>query len=871
MKKRPQTLPLAPRRNPGRQSTIRPDSSGQSAIPPSPPGVRLHTLHNGLVVILGEDHSAPVVSAQAWCQTGSMMEGKWLGAGLSHVLEHMLFKGTTTRPGSRIDQEVQDAGGSMNAYTSFDRTVYHVNVPNTGAKVAIDILCDIMQNASLPEAELAKELDVIRREMDMNRDDPGRRSGQRLFESAYTRNPCRFPVIGCLEIFNELKPGDIRAYYRERYVPNNMFLVVAGDIQPAAVLEQIQQAFAGAKARAIAPMVLPSEPRQTAPREIIEEAPVELAHFHFAWHIPDVRHPDLPALDILAALLGHGRSSRLFREVREKKGLVTAADAWTYTPGDQGLFGLSAVVDAPKFIAAREALLAEVRRAQNQPVPAAELAKVVKQFIAGALSTRKTMQGQAQDLGASWLAASDLNFSERYLAAVKRVTPAALRRVARQYLTPAGRTLYALLPAGAAPKSAGDVAAVAEHPIQKIVLPNGLRLLLKEDHRLPFVEIRAVFQGGVLAETLENHGLTQLMTKMWLQGTARRSAEQIALEVESIGGSIDSFGGNNSFGLTLEVLSGDLKTGLDVFADVLLRPAFPAEPFERERRIQLEFIRAQRDQLLQSCGQAMRRALFGPAGYGLDSSGTRESVQAASLPGLAAFHKRLVVPNNCVLAVFGDIRAAPAKAAIEKLLGRWKKTAPVIPALPKTAGLAEIKRVTDTRDKAQAVLVIGFSGTTLLEGDRYPLELLQEGCSDLGSRLFLRIREKLGLAYYVGAQNFLGLAPGYFAFYVGTAPEKLGEVEKELLAEAELLRAAGLTEEELRRAKAKIIGQRKISRQELGGYAMNAALNELYGLGYQHFDAEDAAYEAVTAAQVRDAALKYLTPGALVVSVIKPG
>jgi zinc protease len=843
----------------------------QPAIPPHPPGVRLHTLHNGLTVIIGEDHSAPVVSAQAWCRTGSMMEGKWLGAGLSHVLEHMLFKGTTTRPGCRIDQEVQDAGGYMNAYTSFDRTVFHINAPNTGAKVAIDILCDIMQNASLPDAELAKELDVIRREMDMNRDDPGRRSGQRLFETAYTRNPCRFAVIGCLEIFNELAPGDIRAYYRERYVPNNLFLVVVGDIQPAAVLEQIQQAFANTRARALAPVFLPSEPRQTAPREVIEEAPVELAHFHFAWHIPDLRHPDLPALDILAALLGHGRSSRLFREVREKKGLVTAADAWTYTTGDQGLFGMSGVADAAQFIPARDALVAEVRRAQTKAVPGAELAKVVKQFIAGALSTRKTMQGQAQDLGASWLAAGDLNFSERYLAAVKRVTPAALRRVAREYLTPSGRTLYALLPAGAAPKSAGSAAAVSEHAIEKIVLPNGLRLLLKEDHRLPFVEIRAVFQGGVLAETLENHGLTQLMAKMLLQGTARRSAEQIALEVESIGGSIDCFGGNNSFGVTMEVLSGDLSAGLGVFADVLLHPAFPAEPFERERRIQLETIRAQRDQLLQSCAQAMRRALFGPIGYGLDCSGTQESVQAASLSGLAAFHKKLVAPNNCVLAVFGDIGAARAKAAVGKFLGRWEKAAPVISALPETTGLTEIKRVTDTRDKAQAVLVIGFPGTTLLHADRYPLELLQEGCSDLGSRLFLRIREKLGLAYYVGAQNFTGLAPGYFAFYVGTAPEKLGEVEKELLAEAELLRAGGLTEEELRRAKAKVIGQRKIARQELGGYAMSVALNELYGLGYQYLDAEDAAYEAVTAAQVREAARKYLTPGALVVSVIKPG
>jgi zinc protease len=179
--------------------------------------------------------------------------------------------------------------------------------------------------------------------------------------------------------------------------------------------------------------------------------------------------------------------------------------------------------------------------------------------------------------------------------------------------------------------------------------------------------------------------------------------------------------------------------------------------------------------------------------------------------------------------------------------------------------------VAGTRDKAQAVIVIGFPGTTLRQADRYPLELLQEGCSDLGSRLFLRIREKLGLAYYVGAQNFLGLVPGCFAFYVGTAPEKLAEVEKELLAEAELLRASGLTDEELRRAKAKVIGQRKISRQDLGGYAMNVALDELYGLGYQHFDTEDASYEAVTADQVREAARKYLTPTAHVISIIKPG
>src|SRR5260370_22254352 len=252
-------------------------------IPPIPPGVKLTTLDNGLTIIVREDHSAPVVSAQAWCMAGSIHEGPWLGAGMSHVLEHMLFKGTTTRPGSRIDQEVQEAGGYMNAYTSFDRTVYHIDVPNTGAPVAVDILCDIMQHATLPPDEMAKEKQVIVREMDMNVDDPGRRAGRRLFETAYTRSPYRFTVIGYPDIFGELKPDDILAYYREKYAPNNVFYVVAGDVKPEQVVEQIRAAYGKTKARALPPVVLPEEPKQTAPPEVIEEAPVEFGHLHFAW------------------------------------------------------------------------------------------------------------------------------------------------------------------------------------------------------------------------------------------------------------------------------------------------------------------------------------------------------------------------------------------------------------------------------------------------------------------------------------------------------------------------------------------------------------------------------------------------------------
>jgi len=849
-----------------RASHRSPNSS--ASLPAIPPGTSVTTLANGLTVILREDRSAPVVSAQAWAQTGSVHEGRWLGAGLSHVLEHMLFKGTATRPPGQIDREVQDAGGYMNAYTSFDRTVYHIDAPNTGTRVAVDVLCDIMQHATLPEDELVKELDVIRREMDMGHDDPGRRAGRRLFETAYTRSPYRFTVIGYRDIFDTLKREDIVGYYRERYAPNNVFFLVVGDIVAADVLAQIKEAWAKTPSRAIPPMVLPEEPTQAAAREVIEEAPIELGHFHFSWHIPDVRHADIPALDVLATLLGNGRSSRLFQNVREKKALAHSADAWTYNPGLPGLFGMSGVVDADKFTAARDAMLAEVERMKAKPVSKVELAKAVKQFTAGTLATRKTMAGQAQDLGGNWLAASDLNFSQRFLDAVRRLTPADLQRVARQYLTPENRTLYALLPEGTAPKTTASIEVSSRSDIAKFDLPNGLRLLVKEDHRLPFVHFRAGLRGGVLVETAANNGASSLLAKLLMKGTKTRTAERLATEIESVGGSLDTYSGNNSLGITTDVLREDFALGLELTADVLLRPAFPKSELEREREIQLGNLRHQRDELLQSCFKLMKRTLFGDAGYGLDSLGTEATVKAMQVADLAALHKQLVTPDNCVLAIYGAVDTKRVVAEVKKTFAKWKPASKSASPLAIRTSEFAASRAFDSRDKKQAVLVIGFPGTTMAHADHYALDLIQEACSDMGSRLFTRIREKLGLAYYVGAQHMAGLVPGYFAFYCGTAPEQAALVEKELLAEAEVLRTEGLTEDELKRAKAKIIGQKKIARQDLGGQAMLHALDELYGLGYGRSEREESRYEAVTLAQVKAAAERYLVPAASAVAVI---
>jgi zinc protease len=838
-----------------------------SAIPSLPPGVRLHRLDNGLELILCEDRSAPVVSAQAWCRAGSVDEGNWLGAGLSHVLEHMLFKGTSTRGSGRIDQEVQAAGGYMNAYTSFDRTVYYINVPNTGGTTAVDILCDILQHATLPADELIKELDVIRREMDMGQDDPGRRSSKRLFETAFTRSPYRQPIIGIPDIFNRLTREDIARYYTERYAPNNCFLVVVGDFRSEEVLDQIRKSFAASPARPVPPVLHQVEPRQTAPRELTEEAPVELGHFHLTWHTPDLRHPDTAVLDVLATLLGSGRSSRLYQAVRERAALVHSVNAWIYTPGSIGMFGVSGVSDGDKFAAARDAILAEVERMKTELVSSTELAKAVKQFTAGTLATRKTMEGQAQDLGSSWMAAHDLNFSQRYLAAVRAITPEDLRRVAREHLNESNRTVFALLPTGHAPVSSATAEVTTESTVRRFVLPNGLRLLVKEDHRLPFVQFRAAFNGGLLAESPARSGVSAMMSRLMLKGTPRRTALELATEIESLGGSLEPYGGNHSFGLSAEVLSGDFTQGLDLFTDVLLHPTWPAESLEREREVQLASLRGQRDHLLQCAFKALRRGLYGDQGYGLDSLGTEESVRALTREDVAEFHRQLAVPNNGVLAIYGDIHADAVHSALETALAQWP-SAPVAALSSPLPGIRQA-RFEETRDKEQAVLAIGFPGTTFDAVDRHALELIQEACSDMGSRLFLRIRDELGLAYYVGATNFLGRTPGYFAFYCGTDPAKVELVEQELRAQAEGLRRDGLTQEELTRAQAKVIGQKKIARQDLGQQAMSAALDELYGLGFDYGEQDDARYASVTLDEIQQVAGRYFRADAAVVSIVR--
>jgi len=308
------------------------DNSAGITFPPNTAQKRV--LPNGLTVIVQEDRSAPVASVQAWCATGSVDENDHLGAGLSHILEHMLFKGTKTNPANAIAQKIQNVGGYINAYTSFDRTVFWIDVPKDGVSVALDVLADAMMNSTLPAEDYAKEQEVIRREFAMGMDDPDRMAGQLLFATAYQRHPYRLPVIGLIDVFNQLTSEDVMRYYRARYVPNNLTFIVVGDVDADAVNKQLADFFKDYPAKSLTPVFIPSEPPQLGRRETHEEFVTELTRLSLSWHIPEITHPDVPALDLLSTILGDGRSSRLYRQLREESGLAYGVSAFSYTPGD---------------------------------------------------------------------------------------------------------------------------------------------------------------------------------------------------------------------------------------------------------------------------------------------------------------------------------------------------------------------------------------------------------------------------------------------------------------------------------------------------------------------------------------------------------
>ncbi len=831
--------------------------------------IERYVLPNGLTVLLKPDASAPVSSVQVWVKTGSIHEGGYLGAGLSHYLEHMLFKGTARRAGREISATVQEHGGYINAYTTFDRTVYYIDVPAEHTTVAIDLLADAVLHSILPEAEAAKEKEVILREIDMCLDDPDQRLAQALFETAFRTHPYRQPIIGHRDVFAASSREDLLAYYRARYVPNNLVLVIAGDFDPEGTRAAITEHFGQAPRVRLAPVLVPDETAQLARRDRHLFEDVQVSRAGLGWQIPGLTHPDAPALDVLAMVLGHGDSSILWQAVREKARLVHTVDAMTWSPGTSGLFYISYLADPDKRLGAEQAILSELVRIAARGISARALAKAVRQAVTSEVNMRKTMSGQASRLGAGEVVVGDINYSRAYFERLFALTPAALRRVMHTYLVPEHLTVVSSNPAASAIPAArrreGDGRPSLD--FEEIRLPGGARLLLQPNHQLPNLHLRLAFAGGPLFEPAGRRGLTALLATMLAKDTTRRTAEEVAQAIEAVGGTFNEFSGNNSFGLAAEVLPADSDLALELIADAALRPAFKSARLEVERESALAALKESLDDVVTVGRKKLREKFFGSHPFAIESTGDESGLTAIRTADLRDCYRRLLVAGNAVLAVAGDFDVREFGPKLKAFLGKLPRGEVARREAPLRVEAGDF---VETQPRQQAIVFQAFPGPGLRAKDYEVGEVADELFSGMSSYLFERVREQKSLAYFVRSSRIVGLETGMFYFYAGTSPQRYEEVIAELNLEIARVQQGGVTAAELTRCQTRLKAGKRMGMQTNSARAMQSALNAVYGLPVNDWRTYDARINAVTPTDLQAFAQKYFQRPQRIQLVVKP-
>ena len=835
--------------------------------------IHYEKLDNGLTLVLRETRRAPVADLQVWAGVGSADEQPG-EEGLAHFHEHMLFKGTPTRGVGEVAGEVEGAGGRINAYTSFDVTVYYATVPSAALGTAIDVLADAVSQSVFDPVEIEREQQVVIEEIRRSQDSPGHVLGDIAYQQAYAVHPYRAPILGTPESVAGLDHDRCVSFFKRWYAPDNLTWVAAGDFDAKELAARIGERFASA-APAGARRGRPTEPRPTALRSHVERRSFEAQRFDLAWPSARFRDEDATYLDLLAFILGECESSRLVRGIRESQALVDRVDCSSYTPLDRGLFSIGLETDQARSERALEAVAGEVERLRVEPPSQRELERARWNFLASEHFERESVSGLAAKIGNFQVLGGDWREEARYFENLRSATREDLLRVAQEYLAPESLTATALIPdrpgdvldadalasaltagverarANARPQAASGSRAEAEpkanpanasgptasaaqssdpREVRSFPLPGGAVLHVAPRPDLPVVALRAAFPGGLLAENEQTAGLSSFTTSMWSRGTGKRSAAEFAEAVEDLAAEISGSSGRSSLGASLEVTSDKLAPALDLFRDVLLEPRFAPEEFEREQRETLAAIDRREDQLAQRAFLLFARTEFGAHPYALPIGGERSSVEAFTPEAVRAHHDRLVRAPGLVLAAAGDIEGERlADDLSSRLAGLPAEAAPsTAPGMePRDPG---IRRAQETKDRAQAHLVMGFRGLAAGDPDGPALEVISQLLAGQGGRLFLDLRDRRSLAYSVSAMNVEGIHPGFFAVYIGCAPEKVEEARSGILEHLEALVTEPPAEAEIARSRNNLAGNFAIDQQRSAARAAHMALDHLCGL-----------------------------------------
>jgi zinc protease len=857
-------------------------------------------LKNGLTVIVREEHAVPLTSLTTHVKAGYFNEEDRLG-GISHVVEHMLFKGTAQRPAGQIARQTRALGGILNGYTDYDRTVYSTVIPAANALPALEIQADALLHPSFDPEELKREIEVVLQENNRKLDNPTALASEKLYETGFTEHRMKRWRLGTADGLRGLTRDDVSGYYQRYYRPSNIVIAVVGAVDREKILEGIVKLYASMENAPVERDASPAEPAQSGLRYAWRRGPIQQTHIAMGFHAANILSEDARTLEVLAAILGNGRSSRLNEILRDRKGLITSGSAQLRAFADMGFFEVNLETSSP--FESATAALAEIENVKRFGVSAEAVARAKAAIAQDHFSRMETVDAIGDSL-AYYEALKDWNWSSTYLNDIQRVTADRVMNAARKYLNVSNLTVFEYLPESieryfsaseytAAVLDKVEAAVVRranedELPvvaltsarggslvsdmvgtIQRRSILRGPEVFILEDHRLPIVSFGIFFPGGRLLETPQNAGITELMLRSALRGTKSFDSAQIARRMENAGVRIRVVNEPDFFGFMLEGLAERMDQAVQVLVEVLQDPLFEEPEVVNERTLQLTRIRSLRDDNVAFPVSLFMQSVFGNSVYARPAVGTAEGIEKLTANQVRAWfvsNARKVLPT---IVIVGDTRGTALVAPIAEALTNEDLETRDLSTLPRVTAASQGEPTVESVSRQQTALVYGFAGVNGSAAERYALDLLTNVVSGGGGRFFEAIREKQGLAYTVRTANVANSRGGAFYTYAAFSPDKEGEVRSMLDAEHARLRRDGVTGEELKRAADSTIGARDASLQTRNARVLEYARAIYGGSGVPSVSRYETSVRGVTAAQMKTVIDRVLDPASLRIGVVR--
>ncbi|MEH2142444.1 M16 family metallopeptidase [Nostoc sp.] len=872
-------------------------------------GVKKTVLDNGLTVLTKEVHTAPVVSVQVWYKVGSRNEVKGEN-GISHQLEHLMFKGTTDRP-VQFGRLFSALGSQFNAFTSYDETAYFGTVQRDKLEALLTLEADRMENSLVGTEQLASEKRVVISELQGYENSPGYRLSRAVIQNAFPSRAYGLPVGGTKADVQKFTVEQVRNYYQTYYSPENATLVITGDFATEPVLKVVKETYGKLPKRAKT-AVAKNSAQVSASTSVAKKAPIVLkqpgsaALLQTVYPLPDIKHPDVPAIDVMDSILTGGRSSRLYQALVES-GLASSVSGGAAELIEPGWYEINATAAPGQELGKIAQVIQEsLAKLQQQPVTTEELNRAKTQLQASYILGNQDITSQASQLGYNQTVAGDYRFIEKYLAAIAKVTPAEVQQIAKTYLNPAQQTIGFFEPtqpdgkpgtssAGSgrtvenfSPGKPVDPAELAKYlpPAtsatdsgkqslpEEFTLNNGLRVLLLSDHSLPTINLSGQIDAGSEFDGNQKAGLANLTATNLMNGTQTKNALTLAKTLEDRGADLNFGASREGVSVSGEGLSANLPILIQTLADVLENATFPADQLELSRQRALISLKVQLDDPRGLGRQVFQQAIY-PENHPFHSFPTAESLKSVTRDDLLGFYQTHYRPDTTTIALVGDFDPVKVKALLNQAFGKWQATGklPVLKmasvSLPQT--LTRLNKLIP--GKTEAVTYIGYNGIARKDPRYYAALVLNQilGGDTLSSRLGTEVRDRQGLTYGIYSGFAAGINPGPFLIQMQTAPGDTQKAIASTLALLKQLREQGVTEAEFNTAKRSITNSYPVDLANPSDVSSIILSNAVLGLSRAEIREFPQRIQAVTMAQMQQAIEDLIKPENLVIVTAGPG